>query len=66
MTFSLFLQRIATILAAFGFAGLFLAIMKADDALIGNGLLALLPVGLVIILLVRIARQSARVAPKAD
>jgi len=66
MTFSLFLQRAATILAAFGFAGLFLAIMNADNALVGNGLLALLPIGIVIILLIRIARQSARVTPKAD
>jgi len=66
MTFNLFLQRAATILAAFGFAALFHAMIQADRALIGNGLLALLPIAIVILLLVRIARQSARIAPKAD
>lgn len=66
MTFHLFLQRAATIIGAFGFAALFLTMMSAEEALIGNGLVALLPVAIVIFLLVRIARQSTRSASKAE
>ncbi|WP_226780635.1 hypothetical protein [Oceaniglobus trochenteri] len=62
MSIALFLKRVAMIFAAFAFAALFKAVLAADEALLANGLLALLPSAIVVILLVRIARRPARLA----
>ena len=66
MTLARFFQRTCLALAALGFAALLHTVIHADRALLGHGLFALLPAGFVMVLLVRIARQDARLSRNTD
>ena len=66
MTFSLFLKRAAILVAIFGFAAMITAAMNADQALIANAIVALLPIAISIVLIARIALQPRQAPQKAN